>query len=118
MNPYHTVPTLKDGDFSLWESNSVLRYLCRKHKLEKYYPSDAQKASKIDQIMDYRQCILYKKVSAAAYPLLGFAGALDEKQQKAANDALSKEYEMFEKSYLAGGKFAGGFESVTIADMA
>ena len=28
MNPNGRVPTLVDGDFVLWESNSVMRYLC------------------------------------------------------------------------------------------
>jgi glutathione S-transferase len=28
MNPNARVPTLVDGDYVLWESNSVMRYLC------------------------------------------------------------------------------------------
>lgn len=28
MNPNGRVPTLVDGDFVLWESNSIMRYLC------------------------------------------------------------------------------------------
>src|SRR5436190_18899489 len=28
MNPNGRVPTLVDGDYVLWESNSVMRYLC------------------------------------------------------------------------------------------
>lgn len=29
MNPYHTVPTIKHGDFCLHESSAILRYLTR-----------------------------------------------------------------------------------------
>src|SRR3569623_3662376 len=28
MNPNSRIPTLVDGDFVLWESNSLMRYLC------------------------------------------------------------------------------------------
>src|SRR3979411_1667944 len=31
MNPNGRVPTLVEGDFVLWESNSVMRYLCMAH---------------------------------------------------------------------------------------
>lgn len=30
LNPNGKVPTLTDGDFSLWESNSIMAYLCSK----------------------------------------------------------------------------------------
>jgi len=31
MNPNALVPTLQDGDFTLWESNAIVRYLCAKY---------------------------------------------------------------------------------------
>ena len=31
MNPNRMVPTIEDGDFSLWESNAILRYLADAH---------------------------------------------------------------------------------------
>src|ERR1700682_5476870 len=34
MNPNGRVPTLVDGDFVLWESNSVMRYLARAYTPE------------------------------------------------------------------------------------
>ena len=36
MNPNGLVPTLQDGDFILWESNSIIRYLARNHGLSLY----------------------------------------------------------------------------------
>ena len=40
MNPNGLVPTLQDGDFMLWESNSIVRYLARIHGEGKLEPSD------------------------------------------------------------------------------
>jgi glutathione S-transferase len=34
MNPNGRVPTLVDGDFVLWESNSIMRYLCLAYRKE------------------------------------------------------------------------------------
>jgi glutathione S-transferase len=31
MNPTGLVPTLQEGDFTLWESNVILRYLCNQY---------------------------------------------------------------------------------------
>ncbi|UFZ05589.1 glutathione S-transferase family protein [Bradyrhizobium ontarionense] len=31
MNPNGRIPTLVDGDFVLWESNAIMRYLCLAH---------------------------------------------------------------------------------------
>ena len=31
MNPTGLVPTLQEGDFTLWESNAILRYLAQAH---------------------------------------------------------------------------------------
>ena len=38
-NPNGLVPTLEDGDFILWESNSIMRYLVDKHGRGRLLPS-------------------------------------------------------------------------------
>ncbi len=39
MNPNGLVPTIKDGDFILWESNSIMRYLNAKYGDGKLLPA-------------------------------------------------------------------------------
>ena len=40
MNPMASVPTLRDGDFTLWESNAILQYAADKVGNNSAYPTD------------------------------------------------------------------------------
>ena len=39
LNPNGLVPTVKDGDLILWESNTICRYLCTTRDGERLYPT-------------------------------------------------------------------------------
>ena len=44
MNPNGRVPTMVDGDYVLWESNSIMRYLCMAYgKGTPIYPADPKR---------------------------------------------------------------------------
>jgi len=58
INPNHQVPTLLDGDLKIHESNAILRYLCQKHGLTDWYPSDLKQRALVDQWLDWNQCRL------------------------------------------------------------
>ena len=49
LNPNSRVPTIEDGDFVLWESNSIMRYFCMKYGGEALYPSDPATRADIDR---------------------------------------------------------------------
>jgi glutathione S-transferase len=55
MNPNSVVPTLVDGDFTLWESNVVVRYLCATHSLGDLYPTDLKERFNAERWMDWQQ---------------------------------------------------------------
>jgi glutathione S-transferase len=54
MNPNGRVPTLVDGDYVLWESNSVMRYLCMAYgKGTPIYPQDPKQRAAVDRWLDW-----------------------------------------------------------------
>lgn len=55
LNPNHQVPTLVDGDLVLHESTAIMRYLCNRHGLEDWYPSDPVQRARVDQWTDWTQ---------------------------------------------------------------
>ncbi len=56
MNPTGLVPTLQEGDFSLWESNAILRYLCNALPAEApFYPRAPQLRADVDRWLDCQQ---------------------------------------------------------------
>jgi glutathione S-transferase len=57
-NPNALVPTLEDGDFSLWESNLIVRYLCAMHAAGSLYPEDLHARFDAERWMDWQQTTL------------------------------------------------------------
>ena len=54
MNPNGRVPTLVDGDYVLWESNSIMRYLNLAYgKGSTIYPQDAKARAAVDRWLDW-----------------------------------------------------------------
>jgi glutathione S-transferase len=113
---------------SLWESCAIMQYLCNKHGLDQFYPTDPAERAMTDSAMFYLIGTLYPLVARATYPTLGFpqyAGEVgtskadDEmkaKAQKDAADAIAQPLEAFHKFFIADKKFIGG-DSPSIADI-
>jgi glutathione S-transferase len=54
LNPNGKVPTLVDGDTVVWESNTILRYLCNRQGGHALYPSDPAARSQVERWMDWQ----------------------------------------------------------------
>ncbi len=71
MNPTGLVPTLQEGDFSLWESNVILRYLAQVHAPDSaLWPADPHVRANIDRWMDAQQTVLNRPMSAVFWGLV------------------------------------------------
>lgn len=53
MNPTGLVPTIEDDGFTLWESHSIVRYLCAKHSAGKLWPADLKARADAERWMDW-----------------------------------------------------------------
>ncbi|MDB6048774.1 MAG: glutathione S-transferase [Pseudomonas sp.] len=54
LNPNAMVPVIKDDDFVLWESNSIIRYLTTRYGGEFLYPTAPRERARIDQWIDWQ----------------------------------------------------------------
>jgi len=57
-NPNALVPLLEDGDFTLWESNVIVRYLAAKSPEAGLYPMDLRTRFDAERWMDWQQTTL------------------------------------------------------------
>ncbi|VVO32696.1 glutathione S-transferase family protein [Pseudomonas fluorescens] len=54
MNPNGRVPLIEDDGFVLWESNTIVRYLCARHAADSvWYPADPQTRAAAEKWMDW-----------------------------------------------------------------
>lgn len=70
LNPNSMVPLIDDGEGNervvLWESNVIVRYLCAKHSLGKFYPDLLGERFNAERWMDWQQTAL-NPVSGGAF---------------------------------------------------
>ncbi len=128
--PAQLTPMLEEEGLprgALGESCAIMAYLCNKHGLEQFYPSDPGKRAMADNAMFYLIGTLYPLLTRATYPALGFPqypgevatseadDAMKEKAQQDAEAALAEPLDVYNTFFLAGQPFIGG-DSPSIAD--
>ncbi len=63
-HPFGRIPALQDGDFSLYETQAILRYIEQVIPTPALIPSDARLAARMNQIIGINDWYLFPKVSA------------------------------------------------------
>lgn len=58
MNPHRRIPTLRDSETVVWESNAIMRYLAARYGRGTLWPEDAGERAQHDQWMDWLQTTL------------------------------------------------------------
>jgi glutathione S-transferase len=53
-NPNALIPTIDDGEVTLWESNAILRYLAARHAPDRFWPADPAARAMADRWMDWQ----------------------------------------------------------------
>ncbi|MFM0738461.1 glutathione S-transferase [Paraburkholderia xenovorans] len=107
LNPNAMVPVIRDGDFVLWESNSIIRYLAGRYDdTERLYPRDPVARAKCDQWIDWQASELNRSWSYAFLALVRQSPAHQDPQaiaQSAAN--WSRHMAMIERQLDKTGGF-------------
>ena len=122
LNPNKLIPVLVDGNFSLWESNSIMRYLGEKYSADNacggLWPRDAKSKANVDKFLDWQISTLYPPVRTIFLSLVRTPESernhleLDMAQQVAWDKFQILEYVLSDgRPFVAGGDF-------TLADIA
>jgi glutathione S-transferase len=129
--PAHLTPSLEHPDLprgTLGESCAIMQYLCNKHGLDRFYPTDPGERAMVDNAMFYLIGTLYPLLARATYPTLGFpqyagevatSNADDELKAQAQRDAetaLADPLDVYRAFFLDGRRFIGG-DQPSIADI-
>jgi len=130
-DPADLTPLLEEEGLpkgALFESCAIMQYLCNKHGLDRFYPTDPGERAMVDSAMFYLIGTLYPLLARATYPALGFpqypgevgtSAASDElkaQAQKDAEAALAGPLETYRAFFLADRRFIGG-DTPSIADI-
>lgn len=63
MNPNGLVPTIQDGDVTMFESNAIVRYLCARYRAGLLRPEDHRALAWAEQWMEWQQGVFGPPVS-------------------------------------------------------
>jgi len=116
-NPNGLVPVIKDGDFVLWESNAICRYLAALHGREDLLPTDVRRRAVVEQWMDWQTTQLNNSWRYAFFALVRKAAThTDPKAIEASVADWNRHMQILEAQLQRTGKFVTGAE-FTLADL-
>jgi len=108
LNPNGLVPTIEDGPFVLWESNTIVRYLTAKHSPGRLWPEDLKVRAEADKWMDWTNTIFWPTFRPLFWNLI--RTPLDQRDEKAIEESRLKTAEILDyldahlknRAYVAG----------------
>lgn len=113
LNPQHTIPTLVDNDFAIWESRAILGYLVEKYgKNDSLYPKDPKARAVVNQRLYFDMGTLYQRFYEFFVPQFMHGQPADPEKLKKVHEAL-----VFLDGFLATTKYVAA-DKPTIADYA
>jgi len=116
-NPNALVPVIRDGDFVLWESNSICRYLAGRQPRGTLLPHEPQARAQVEQWMDWQATELNSAWRYSFYALVRHSAAHRDPAMIAASvDAWNRCMRMLDAHFVHGGQFITG-EFFTLADV-
>jgi glutathione S-transferase len=115
MNPNSLVPTLEEDDgFTLWESNSIIRYLAAKQADRTLEPADLKTRALAQKWMDWQLSVLGPAITPVFWGLIRTpaekrdANAITAAKEKTVAAARIMDAQLGKTPYLAGNEFSYG----------
>lgn len=115
MNPNSLVPTLEEEDgFTLWESNSIIRYLAAKHANRTLEPTDLKVRASAQKWMDWQLSVMGPAITPVFWGLIRTppeqrdAKAIATGKEKTIAAANIMDAQLGKTPYLAGNDFSYG----------
>lgn len=116
MNPNGRIPTLQDGDLTIWESNACARYLAAKYGAGSLWPEDPARRAKADMWMDWQKTSLAGPMTTLFWGLVRTPEAERDMDAIGAAAQTSKTLYAMLDEWLAGKDFILG-EDLTFGDI-
>lgn len=112
INPQHTIPTLVDSGFSLWESRAICVYLVEKYgKNDSLYPKNPKTRAVINQRFYFDMGTLFK-----AFYEYYFAEFYGKEKTQENLTKLNEGVELLD-GFLGATGFVAGTQEISLADL-
>ena len=115
MNPNSLVPTLEEDDgFTLWESNTIVRYLAAKHGAGTLEPGDPHERARASQWMDWMLTVCAPAIHPLFWGLIRTPpekrdnAKIDEAREKTADALRMLDTQLGKTRFAAGDAFSIG----------
>jgi glutathione S-transferase len=115
MNPNSLVPTLEEEDgFTMWESNSIVRYLAAKHSNRTLEPADLRIRARAQMWMDWQLSVYGPAITPVFWGLIRTApekrdaNAIAAGKEKTIGVAKIMDAQLGKTKYMAGDDFSYG----------
>ena len=119
MNPNALVPTIEDDGFVLWESHTIVRYLCAKHGAGTLWPTELRARADAERWMDWA-FTFQRAMRDVFWGLIRTpAEERDLKAIEAGREQTAKllpvlEQNLVHRKYVGGASFTTGFDAIRI----
>jgi len=117
MNPTALIPTIRDDGVTLWESNTIVRYLAAKYGAGSLWPEDLAARSLAEKWMDYQLGTVWVAFRAAFLGLVRTPPEKRDPDQIQASLESTAEALAILDAHLAGEEYVAGAD-LTVGDVA
>ena len=115
--PFGQIPALIDGDFKMFESRAIIRYLAAKHNADSLYPADLKKRAIVEQWLSVNQSNngpVTGIVAEFVFKAMG-GGTPDATKVPELTEKLNAYLAILDKRLASNAYFAG--DKLTLADI-